>query len=204
MLDRALRPTKDRILVPVSRSVGLHMSPTAVTLLALATGLLAAALLFQGRYGEAMAAWVGSRILDGLDGTIARTHQSVSDFGGYLDLLCDFVVYAAIPTALVLGRPLETAPMVALLALLAAFYVNAASWMVLAAILEKRAVGAAARMEQTSVTMPSALIEGSETIAFYSAFILLPEQTVPLFVTMAVLVAVSSGQRVVWAWRNLR
>lgn len=199
MLDYALRPLKDRVLIPVARPVGLRISPTTVTLLALATGLLAAGLLLTRQYGLALALWLTSRMLDGLDGTIARTHARQSDFGGYLDILCDFVVYAAIPAALVLGRPLTPAPLIALALLLATFYVNAASWMYLAAILEKRSAGAGARGEQTTISMPAGLVGGTETIAFYCAFILLPAHTVLLFGTLAALVGASVLQRLFWA-----
>lgn len=203
MFDDALRPIKDRFLVPVSRSVGLQVSPTAMTLLSLATGLVSAALLLQQRYGSALAAWLVSRLLDGLDGTIARVHARQSDFGAYLDILCDFVVYLAVPIALVLGRGATTSTLLALVFLLASFYLNAASWMYLAAILEKRRVGASVRGEQTSVSMPDGLIGGSETIAFYSAFILLPQHLVALYGLMAALVVFTAAQRLVWAWRRL-
>jgi phosphatidylglycerophosphate synthase len=204
MLDYTLRPYKDRFLIPIARPVGLRISPTAVTLLALGTGLVAAALLLRQQYGLALVFWITSRVLDGLDGTIARAHARESDFGGYLDILGDFVVYAAIPTALVLGRPLTPAPLIALSLLLALFYVNAASWMYLSAILEKRSAGARSRNEQTTVAMPIGLVGGSETIAFYCAFILAPAHAVPLFGAMAALVGASVLQRLFWAEAHLR
>ncbi|MBW3627955.1 MAG: CDP-alcohol phosphatidyltransferase family protein [Gemmatimonadetes bacterium] len=203
MLDHALRPIKDRVLDPVARPLGLRVSPSAVTILALATGLLAAAALATQRYGLALAAWLCSRVLDGLDGALARKQGRQSDWGGYLDILADFFVYAAVPTALVLGRPLDSPPLIALSLLLAAFYMNAASWMYLAAILEKRSAGAAARGEQTTVSMPDGVVGGTETIVFYCAFILLPQHVVPLFGAMAALVGVSVLQRLLWAARHL-
>lgn len=203
MLDHALRPLKDRLLIPLARPVGLRLSPSAVTLLGVSIGLLAAALALAQRYDAALVAWLLSRVLDGLDGVMARVHDRQSDFGAYLDILGDFVVYAAVPVALVLGGPLSVAALVALTALLVSFYVNAASWMYLAALLEKRASGAAARGEQTSVTMPEGVIGGTETIVFYSSFLLLSEHLVPLFSAMALLTVISIGQRVFWAARHL-
>lgn len=204
MLDHTLRPFKDRILVPVARPMGLHVSPSTVTLLALGAGLVAAALLLKQEYGMALVFWITSRVLDGLDGTIARTHARQSDFGGYLDILSDFVVYAAIPIALVLGRPLTPATLIALSVLLGVFYVNAASWMYLSAILEKRSAGALSRNEQTAVAMPIGLVGGSETIGFYCAFILAPAHAVPLFGAFAALVGASVVHRLFWAEAHLR
>ena len=51
--------------------------------------------------------------------------------------------------------------------------------------------------------MPEALIAGTETIVFYSLFLVLPNAAVPLFVTMALLVVLSAAQRLEWAARHL-
>jgi phosphatidylglycerophosphate synthase len=203
MLDHVLRPIKDRLLIPLAGPVGIRLSPGGVTGLAVAMGLLAAALALTQRYEAALAAWLLNRLLDGLDGTVARVHARQSDVGAYLDIIGDFLVYAAVPVALVLGRPLSVTVLLALAALLGSFYVNAVSWLYLAALLEKRAAGATARGEQTSVTMPEGVIGGTETIAFYAVFLLMPEYLVPLFGSMAVLTGVSAAQRVFWAVRHL-
>ena len=126
-----------------------------------------------------------------------------SDFGGYLDILLDVVIYAALPIALIVTTP-STAGYLSLTFLLAAYYLNSTSWLYLAAVLEKRQSGAAAQREQTSVTMPSGLIEGAETVVFYCLFLLWPTQSVLLFSVFAVLVLVTVGQRLVWATRALR
>ena len=59
------------------------------------------------------------------------------------------------------------------------------------------------RGELTSVTMPSGLIEGVETIVLFTLFLLFPAALVPLFSLMAVLVMVTVGQRMFWAKRHL-
>ena len=133
---------------------------------------------------------------------VARAHARQSDFGGYLDIVLDFVVYAAVPIGLYLGSPGGVAA-AALIVLLSSFYVNAASWIYLSAILEKRAVGAAARGELTTVTMPRGLVGGAETILFYTAFLLWPGLLPWLFTAMAAMVAVGVLLRLRWARRNL-
>jgi hypothetical protein len=52
--------------------------------------------------------------------------------------------------------------------------------------------------------MPAGLIGGTETIIFYSLFLLWPLYLVPLYLLMAGLVLVTVGQRLVWASRHLR
>ena len=87
--------------------------------------------------------------------------------------------------------------------MLASFYVNAASYLFLSAVLERRNHGAAARGELTTVTMPGGLVEGAETVVFYSLFFIFPAQLAPLFGLMAALVGVTIVQRVMWAVKHL-
>ena len=75
--------------------------------------------------------------------------------------------------------------------------------MYLAAILEKRNQGTYQKKELTTITMPSGLVGGAETVLFYCVFILWPQQLVVLFVLMGVLVLVTIGQRLIWAVRHL-
>ena len=73
------------------------MSPNLISLVALVFGLGAAIAAARAEWGLGLALWLANRVTDGLDGTVARVAERQSDFGGYLDILLDFVVYAAIP-----------------------------------------------------------------------------------------------------------
>jgi phosphatidylglycerophosphate synthase len=202
VFDLLLRALKDRLLEPLARLLGPRVAPDVVTLLALAAGLAAGACAWRRAYGAALALWALNRLLDGLDGTLARVHGRQTDFGGYLDILLDFVVYTALPTGLALGRP-TFAVLAACVALLGSFFVNAASWMYLSAVLERRGAGARARGELTTVTMPPGLIAGAETVVLYTLFLLAPGRLAELFGLMAALVYVTVGQRLLWARRHL-
>lgn len=202
MFDTFLRALKDRLLEPLARRLGPWPSPNAVTVLACLVGLAAAGLAWRRAYPAALALWLANRFLDGLDGTLARVHGRQTDFGGYLDILLDFVVYAAVPTGLALGQP-RAAVLTACAVLLGSFFVNAASWMYLSAVLERRSAGAAARGERTTVTMPPGLVAGAETFVLYTLFLAFPGRLVELFALMAALVYVTVAQRVWWALRNL-
>jgi phosphatidylglycerophosphate synthase len=202
MIDKALRLPKEWLLTPLARGPLRRIHPTTITVLAATVGVAAAGAAWQGWSMPAVGLWVVNRVLDGLDGTLARTTGQQSDLGAYLDILLDHLVYAAIPLGLALaaGTP---AALIALALLLASFYLNGASWMYLAALLEKRNTGAAARGELTTVTMPAGLIEGAETVVFYTLFLLLPGLLVPLFGLMTALVLLTTIQRAVWAVRCL-
>lgn len=205
MLDERLRPLKERVLLPAANAIGARVHPTVVTIAGLLMGLAAATAAAYGAYRIGLALWIANRVLDGLDGTLARAHGTQSDLGGYVDIVVDFVVYAAVPLGLVLGvsHDARATLAVAALAMVASFFVNAASWMYLAAILERRGLGAAARGEMTTITMPGGLVGGTETVVFYLLFFALPGMLVPLFALMTLLVMLTIVQRLLWAWRHL-
>ena len=200
MRDAALREDKDRLLKPIATRWFARVHPNWISAVALGFGLACALAAWQQLYLLAILLWVINRVLDGLDGIVAREHGKQSDFGGYLDLLLDFVVYLAVPIGIAAAQP--ALPILwATVALLSAFVLNLLSWSVLSAILERRAAAAADRL--TTVAMPGGLIEGAETIFFYTLFLLLPAYANVLFAIMAGLVLVTAAQRVLWASRYL-
>jgi phosphatidylglycerophosphate synthase len=200
MFDHLLRLLKDRWLAPLSRMLGPRLSPTALSLIAFVIGIAAAVAAYRGAVVLSLAAWALNRLLDGLDGTHARVHTRQTDFGGYVDIMLDFIVYAAIPVALVARDPSLA---LAGVFLEATFFVNTASWMYLSAILEGRQSGAAARGELTTVTMPPGVVAGTETVVFYALFLTLAGWRAPLFWLMGSLVCVNIVQRLWWARRSL-
>ena len=202
MLDKMLRVPKEQILSPLARGPLRTLSPTTITLLAAVVGVAAGMAAWQQAYVPALAFWGVNRVLDGLDGTLARLQDAQSDLGSYLDIVLDHLSYVAIPLGLALANGTNAA-FLALALLFASFYINGASWMYLAALLEKRRQGATAQNELTSVTMPGGLIEGTETVVCYVLFLLLPGALVPLFGLMATLVVITAGQRIAWAVRHL-
>jgi phosphatidylglycerophosphate synthase len=197
MLDEPARRLKNRLLEPFARLFA-PFSPVTLSLIGLALVGPLVWLLVQGWYGAAALVWLLNRFFDGIDGIVARRNGRQTDFGGYVDILADFVAYAAVPLALAHGLN-QMAVWYATTLLLAAFYLNAASWMYLAALLEKRNQGAQARGETTSITMPDGIVGGFLTILFYLGFMLWPARVVWLMGLMAVLVLAGVGQRLFWA-----
>ncbi|MCC7052805.1 MAG: CDP-alcohol phosphatidyltransferase family protein [Gemmatimonadaceae bacterium] len=201
MFDHLLRGLKDRLLAPLATLLR-GVPPNLLSVLALVVGLAAAWAALRAAWGAGLVLWLVNRVLDGLDGTVARLAGRQTDFGGYVDIMLDFVVYAAVPLGLALGAGGGDV-LLAAAVLEAAFFVNAASWMYLSAVLEKRASGAASTGELTTVTMPPALVAGFETVVFFALFFLMPHRLVLLFGLMAGLVGVNIVQRLLWARRVL-
>jgi phosphatidylglycerophosphate synthase len=199
MFDTPLRRFKDRVGTPLAKHLG-GVLPIHLSVLALIVGLLASYAAYENQYLPALGLWVLNRALDGLDGLIARLHNGQTDLGGYVDILTDFVIYATLPIGLVAGSP-SNERYLALAFMLASFYVNSASWMYLAAILEKRAAHHLAAV--TSIVMPDGLIGGFETFIAYVLFLLFPAQIIWLFSIFGILVFLTALQRLVWALRRL-
>lgn len=199
MFDTPLRNAKDRVATPIAQRMS-NVSPAAITLIALVFGLLSALFAVQSMYLWGLVFWMINRALDGLDGLLARLHGKQGDFGGYLDILFDFVTYAAIPIGFVLGSPSEERYLT-LAFMLGVFYVNSASWLYLAAILEKRNAGDPDTA--TTILMPAGLIGGFETFIAYFLFFLFPSYIIPLFLGFAILILITILQRLIWAHREL-
>lgn len=202
MFDVLLRAVKDWLLAPVARAIGTRVHPNVVTIAAWLVGLLAAIAAGRGNFLIGLGLWIANRLLDGFDGTLSRVAGTQTDFGGYLDIVLDFSVYAMMVVGLIVGSPTwQTAVLGAVL--IGTFYVKAASWMYLAAILERRDLGASAKGERTTVTMPPGLITGAETFVFYVLFLLFPTHLPLLFTLMSIGVVATIVQRIVWARRWL-
>ena len=199
MFDTYLRNTKDRIAEPIARRM-TNISPNLISLIGVVFGIGSAILAAREIYLWGLAFWLINRALDGLDGLLARLHHKQDDFGGYLDILLDFVAYAAIPLGFGLGAASQSIYL-ALAVLLSIYYLNTASWMYLAAILEKRA----ARDPETATTivMPAGLVGGFETIVVYSLFFLLPQYILQIFIIFSALIFITIIQRLIWAKKNL-
>ena len=198
MFDRQLRPLKDLLITPLADAGGRVLSPNVVSLLAFVAGMVCIVSVTFDCPVAAMILWAINRVLDGLDGLIARRGGKASDAGGYLDIMLDFLVYAGIPLAMAWAEPgLSFACAV----MLASFYVNSASWMYLSALLEKHGNGASNRGEATSVSMPAGVVEGSETIVFYSLMILAPTWRLTLFLLLAGLTILGAALRF---WQGFR
>ncbi|XNM71170.1 CDP-alcohol phosphatidyltransferase family protein [Escherichia coli] len=84
------------------------MSADGITLLGFAIGVLALPFLALGWYGLAPAAIVANRLLDGLDGALAR-RRGLTDAGGFLDIALDFLLDQVVPFGFMLADPTANA-----------------------------------------------------------------------------------------------
>jgi phosphatidylglycerophosphate synthase len=202
MLDGPLRPAKDRVLGPLTRSPLGRLAPLALSFVALIAALAAAIGAWQQLPAVAVTLWLTSRLADGLDGAVARHQGTASDRGGLVDIVFDTIGYAAIPLGVAAGIDTRAA-WITVAVLLASFYVNAVSWTYLAALLEKRGAGATATGASTSAIMPRGLVEGTETIVFFAVALAWPAGAVAVLAAMTAAVAITIAERMWWARKVL-
>ena len=195
MFDQRLRPRTDRILNPLAGQIGRVCGPYPVTAAVALGGLVAGYLAANGRFLAALGVFVLGRLLDGLDGAIARATNRATDLGGLVDLLADLVGYAAIPIGIAMALD-ERAVWVAASVTLASYYLNIATLLYTSALAERRGLGRRSTGEMTTLAMPTALVEGAETIVAYVLFLAFPDAALWLFWAMAALVGVTILQRV--------
>jgi len=171
-----------------------------LTLSGFLIGLLAAVLIAQGFFLMGLAAVLVSRLLDALDGAVARLRQT-SDVGGFLDITLDFVFYASIPLAFALYDPTNNA--LAAAVLLASFIGTGSSFLAFAIFATKRAM--------TNLSFPNksfyflgGLTEAGETILAFGLMCLLPNHFAAIAYGFSVLCLLTTGLRILWGWRQLK
>lgn len=211
MLDIQLRPIKDRIFDSVTPLVPSACSPLAITVSAFACGVLSCICAVFDNVLLSTAFWALNRALDCLDGAVARKRNQSSDLGGFFDLLGDFIVYSAIPISCAVTRneePNAKSVWLSVAVLEASFHVNNFVLFYIGAVLEKRKGSGngdkkSKIKELTSVAMRPALIEGSESAAFFTAMLMYPRYLQLLSWTMAFLVCFGIAQRTMWLLKAL-
>ncbi len=199
MLDATLRPRLQPLLDPLARILArLRFTPMSVTLGGLVTGLAAAGAAAAAWWWTALGLWLLSRLLDGLDGPLAKVRGETSAFGGFADFVADLTVYGAFAVGCAIGQPDAR---LALLVLLLTYYVNGGSLLAFSAAAERAGVDAP---DGRTFHFTRGLAEGTETIVAHSLFVLFPEAMATLAWVFAAMVTITITQRLMLVRRVLR
>ncbi|MFK8016859.1 MAG: CDP-alcohol phosphatidyltransferase family protein [Gammaproteobacteria bacterium] len=192
MLDTRVRPWLNPMLNGLGkRLAALGISANALTALGLLVGLCAAAAITLAQFKLAFALIVINRLLDGLDGAVARA-SAITDRGGYFDIVADYVFYAAVPLAFGMVDPINNALPAA--TLLGSFCLTASSFMAFAAIAARRGLETEAHGKK-SFFYSTGLVEGTETVVFFLLMAALPQWFAELAWVFSALCALTVVQR---------
>ena len=200
MLDRHAQALLRPALSAAARGlVRAGVGADALTWLGFVLGLAAAVAIALQAWVWGLGLLLASRLVDGLDGAVARQTQP-TDAGGFLDITLDFVFYAAIPLAFAVADPQANALPAAVL--LASFIGTGSSFLAFAAIAEKRGLLDTA-LPGKSFYFLGGLTEATETITVFAAMCLWPQHFAVLAYGFAGLCAVTTGMRIGWGYRRL-
>ncbi len=198
MFDAKLKPVIDPFLVQ-SGKICLWFGLTAnmLTVSGFVIGLCCGVLIYVEAYSWALAALLLSRICDGLDGAVARLTQP-TDFGGYLDIVCDFLFYAFVPFCFALSHPEQAA---AAAFLILSFVGTGTSFLAYAILDAKQKAGNLHQSKRTkSFAYLGGLTEGTETIAVFVLILLYPAYFTVFALIFGFLCWLTVGYRIYATW----
>jgi phosphatidylglycerophosphate synthase len=198
MFDRSvshlIAPFIHRLARQVKR---LGFTANQLTLLGFLLGIVAAFLIADEAYLAGAVAILASRLLDALDGAVARLTQA-TDAGGFLDIALDFVFYASIPLAFAFSDPARNALPAAVR--LAAFIGAGSSFLAFAVMAAKRGLGNLATPNKSFYFL-GGLTEASETLLCFMAMCVWPGLFIELAYGFAALCAITTATRIWWGWK---
>jgi phosphatidylglycerophosphate synthase len=197
MFDQALRQTKDRVMAPLIELTPMIVTPGHITGFGFSVGLLACALASSPATATfAVYAWLANRVMDCMDGGVARKRNMTSQLGGFCDLLCDFIVYSGIPVAVAYSQApdarragSETGMWLSVAFLESTFHINNFVLFYCAAVIRREST------ELTSVAMKTALVEGFESGIAFTAMLVWPHYITTFSWLLGVLVVIGIVQR---------
>ncbi len=201
MFDRQMLALTKPIVDAAARQLNrLGIAANQVSLMGFALGMIAAVLIAHGEIKSAIVPLLLNRLLDGLDGAVARFSEP-TDRGAFLDITLDFLFYAAVPLAFAFSNPERNA--LAGAVLLASFIGTGVSFLAYAIMAEKRG--------QKSTDYPSksfyylgGLTEGFETVACFVAMCIWPQHFAVIAYVYAGMCCVTTLTRLVAGWQSFR
>lgn len=198
MIDQALRarlaPSLDRV---ASRFAVRDVPALRVTAAGLLAGLGACVAIAESAWVLALVLWLVNRVLDGLDGPIAR-RRGATELGGLLDFVADFVVYSGFVVGVAIAHP---GARLACVALLASYLVNNVALLSFSSVIERLSLELG---DERSLRLTTGIAEGTETIVVYCLFCVASGSSTTIAWVFTGLVAVTAGQRVAQAVLILR
>lgn len=199
ILDRHFAKPLQSVMKPLARMLAsLGFEADQVTIAGFLLGLVAVPLIAFGFFGSALALIIVNRLLDGLDGAIARV-TGPTDRGAFLDIALDFFFYAAIPFGFALHDPGANALAAAFV--IFSFIGTGSSFLAFAIIAAKRGIDNPAYPDK-GIHFLGGLTEGTETIAFFLLICLFPSAFAMLATFFAMLCLVTTGFRWFWGWQQ--
>lgn len=189
---RILDATRGQIEAFADKLERRGLTADQVTWAGFAIGLSALPLLALGAELLALIAIIVNRVADGVDGALAR-RQGPTDRGAFLDIVLDFIFYAAVVLGFALQNPQQNAITAALL--LFSFMGTASSFLAFAIMAERRKLKSL-EFPRKGFYYLGGLTEAGETVGFFLVCCLFPLLFPLLGTLFALLCLVTTGMRI--------
>lgn len=176
------------------------MTADQLTVAGFVAGVLCIAAIALGWYTLGLVLLLLNRLVDGLDGEVARL-TGASDAGAFLDITLDFIFYALLPLGFAIANPSENALPAA--ALVASFVGTGASFLAYSRFAESRGIDHP-DFSYKGLYYLDGLAEGTETVLFFCLMCLFPLWFAPLAWIFAIICLLTAINRVVVGYRTLR
>ena len=199
MLDKALlkhlKPTLSTLAIIFIKA---GISANTTSLIGFVFGIIAACLVGFGYFFWALIFFIFNRILDGLDGAIAR-EQHPTHFGAFLDIVLDFIIYSSVPIAFAVYD--RSNSFVACF-LIFSFIGTGTSFLAYGIIYEQIQKKYIKPKREKGFYFHGGLIEGSETICFIVLMLLFPSLFTIIGVLFGCLCWCTTVHRIYSSWHD--
>jgi phosphatidylglycerophosphate synthase len=200
MLDGIIRPIIDPPLNTIATRFPL--TGNTVTIIGFLFGVCACMCAIQSFYIPALGLIILNRLCDGLDGAVARARDEASDFGGYLDIMLDFIIYAGFPLSMALSiNTIESYQAVAFT--LFAIVTTGVSFLAYAIIAAKKNLETT-QQGKKSFFFSNGLMEGTETIIFLCLLCVFPHYFVETCLLFGTLCLMTTALRIRMAHHDFK
>lgn len=192
MLDAPVRRLIDPSLARIGGTFArMGISANGLTIAGFVVGLGAVVAIAMSAYWAGLALIVLNRLFDGLDGAVARVHGA-TDLGAYLDIVLDFIVYAAVPFGFAIADPSRA---LAAAFLILAFVGTGTTFLGYAVFAAKRGITTDLRGSKSFYYL-GGLTEGTETIVVFVLACLFPAWFSVICYVFGVMCFVTMGTRI--------
>ncbi len=200
MLDTQLRRLIDPPLKTLARALsGTPVTANQLSLIGFSVGIMVVPLLALQMYPAAIVAIATNRLMDGLDGAVAR-ERGITDAGGYLDIVLDFIFYSAVIFGFALGHPDDG---VWAAFLIFSFVGTGSSFLAFAIFAARHGLDANVQANRSFYYL-GGLAEGFETMVVLLLLCLFPGWFWLISLTFGIMCWITTASRIVWSFETLR
>lgn len=196
MLDSRVRKVIDKPLDMIGKRLQfLGITANSLTAFGFGCGILSMTLIASDHLTYGLIFLCFNRLSDGLDGAVARASK-LTDFGGFLDIVSDFIVYSGIVFAFAIRDP-EVSLYAAFL--IFSFVGPITSFLAYAIIAAKNEVNTSKRGKKSFYYL-GGICEGTETAFILILMCIMPSIFAEICVVYGVLCWITTVGRVYAAW----